>query len=224
MSHSTSSALPKIAILASGRGSNFDAIADAVAQGKLAAEIVCVLSDRADAPVLTKASARGLRAIHVAPPATSAGDLDSRRRVHDQEVVTALRAVQAEWIVMAGYMRVVTPVLLDAFKVQSGDYSRVVNIHPSLLPAFPGVESYQRAFEHGCALAGVTVHLVSEGVDAGPICAQESFAIGECRDVAEIERLGLAIEHRLYPQTLQWLLHQNFKLVQHKERLSVRKS
>lgn len=217
MSAAARGALPRIAVLGSGRGSNFDAIADAVSRGQLRAQIVAVLSDQGDAPILEKARARGLKALHVGRTQ------EMNRARHDQEVVQALQAAGAEWAVMAGYMRVVTPVFLDAFQDQAG-FKRVVNIHPSILPVFPGLDGYGQAFRHGCKQAGATVHLVELGVDEGPICAQAAFDISSCKSVDEVERLGLAVEHQLYPQTLDWVLNREFVTEMSKERLSVRKS
>jgi phosphoribosylglycinamide formyltransferase-1 len=100
-------------------------------------------------------------------------------------------------------------VLLDAFRSERG-YARVTNVHPSLLPAFPGVDSYAQAFEHGAKVAGASVHLVELEIDGGPICAQEAFGIADCASAAEVERRGLEVEHRLYPETLRWVLSEKF--------------
>jgi phosphoribosylglycinamide formyltransferase-1 len=104
-----------------------------------------------------------------------------------------------------------TPHLIEAFRSERG-YSRIINIHPSLLPAFTGVSSYRQAFEFGVKTTGVTVHLVEAAVDSGPICAQEVFDIGDCKSVDEVERRGLAIEHRLFPETLKWVLPEAFSV------------
>jgi phosphoribosylglycinamide formyltransferase-1 len=200
-----------IAIFASGRGSNFDAILRAVREGRLAADIVALVSDRAEAPALEKARAAGIRAIHVAPPANLKGD--ERRRAHEEAILRVLGPLSPRFLVMAGYMRVMTSTLIEAFRSERG-YSRIVNVHPSLLPAFPGVSSYEQAFNHGAHLAGVSVHLVELEVDSGPICAQEAFSIADCASVEEVERRGLAIEHRLFPQTLSWVLPEKFEFIE----------
>jgi phosphoribosylglycinamide formyltransferase-1 len=122
---------------------------------------------------------------------------------------------------MAGYMRVVSPELIDAFRDPRG-FARVTNVHPSLLPAFPGRDAYGQAFRHGAKVSGVTVHLVDDGVDEGPICAQEAFGIGDCRSGEEVESRGLAIEHRLYPATLSWLLAESFEIEREEGRIRVR--
>src|SRR6185437_4066764 len=126
-----------------------------------------------------------------------------------QAVLDALSPFAPHFLVMAGYMKVVSSKLIEAFRSERG-YSRITNIHPSLLPAFPGVRSYEQAFRYGAHWTGVTVHLVEEAVDTGPICAQEAFGIAKCQSAEEVERLGLEIEHRLYPSTLQWVLMESF--------------
>lgn len=213
----------KFAVLASGRGSNFAAIARAVKAGSLNAEPVAVISDRADAKVLELAREAGLPAIHVGPPAREAGDLATRRRLHDEAMLEALRPYSPRFLVFAGYMRIVTPALIEAFRSERG-YSRIVNVHPSLLPAFPGVNSYTQAYEYGVKVTGATVHLVDDGVDQGPVCAQRSFAIDDCRAAVDVEKKGLEIEHRLYPETLEWVLPERFEVETRGGRICVLKS
>jgi phosphoribosylglycinamide formyltransferase 1 len=213
-----------IAVLASGRGSNFEAIQRAVQAGELPeAKIVALLSDQPGAPALEKARAIGVKTLVVpAPRPDEAASAEERRRIHDGRVVDALRDVGARWAVMAGYMRIVTPVLIEAFRSERG-YTRIVNVHPSLLPAFRGLEGYGQAFRYGAKLAGVSVHLVEVELDSGPICAQEAFSIEDCRSEQEVETRGLAIEHRLYPETLKWVLPEKFNLETRPEgRLCVR--
>ena len=217
-----------ISIFASGRGSGFDAICAAIDSGRLAARVTSVVSDRADAPVLEKARARGV-STHLIPfPASSGssqgssnprhGDSDpggsslaNRRLRHDEEIFHRLTTESPRFLVMAGYMRMVSPLLLDAYRSERG-YSRIVNIHPSLLPAFPGVGGYAQAFEHGCAVAGVTVHLVDSNLDSGPICVQEAFSISDCQCAQDVEERGLKVEHRLYPSALAWILPEKFEM------------
>jgi len=202
-----------IAVFASGRGSNFDAIAGAIESGQLDARITSVVSDRPEAPVLEKARARGL-IVHCVPfaPGTSGEGIEERRVRHDEEILRRISLENPRFLVMAGYMRIVSPLLLDAFRSERGEYHRVVNVHPSLLPAFSGAAGYAQAFEHGCQVAGVTVHLVDQGLDSGPICAQEAFGISDCRSAREVEARGLQLEHRLYPQALSWILSENFEI------------
>ncbi len=219
------SGLP-IAILASGRGSNFEAIAAAHARGELpGVTIAAVLSDRSDAPVLAKAKALGIAALTVPPPSTQAGEsAAARRERHDSLILQALAPFRPRFLVMAGYMRLVSPRLIEAFRSEHG-YSRIVNIHPSLLPAFPGLEGYAQAFRHGAKITGATVHLVDDGLDTGPICAQEAFSIADCEDEAAVEKRGLEVEHRLYPQALRWVLAERFRVeTRQKGRVCVRPS
>jgi phosphoribosylglycinamide formyltransferase-1 len=202
-----------IAVFASGRGTNFQAIADAIDAGTLSARISVLLSDRVEARAVELARSRGLRAVTV-PPVPGLG-----REHHEERVLAALAEGpdQPRFIVLAGYMRILSAAFLERFRSEKG-YARVVNIHPSLLPAFPGRDSYARAFEHGSQLTGVTVHLVEPEVDAGPILAQEAFSIADCRSTGEVERRGLAIENRLYPRTLSWVLPETFAVERNADR------
>lgn len=203
-----------IAVLGSGRGSNFDAILGAIREGRLEAEIQCVISDQPAASVLEKARAEGIPALTI-PPITqdSAPGLSpvERRKAHEREILRQLSSHAPRFLVLAGYMRILTPVLLDAFDSGRG-YRRIVNVHPSLLPAFPGVDAYRQAFESDAKTTGVTVHLVDEGVDTGPICAQERIEIADCLSVEEVVARGLAVEHRIYPETLAWVLPEKFQV------------
>ncbi len=197
--------ISKIAILASGRGSNFEAIAKAVATGDLPAEIVLVASDKQEAPVLEKAKAKGLQTLIQ----------------KDQGLLLeALKNAQVDYVVLAGYMRILPKNFIAAFADPRG-FSRIVNIHPSLLPAFPGLDSYKKAFESGVKLSGVTVHFVDAGMDTGPICAQASFVISDCKTLEEVEARGHAIEHELYAKTLNWILRNEFKINERGGRLHV---
>jgi len=202
---------PRIAILASGKGSNFEAIASAIEKDKLNAEIMAVISDCETAPVLRKADHLGVPAHYVAPP--SIPDPLMKRRNHEKNILAKLDGLAVDFLVLAGYMRMITPELLKPFKSDRG-YYRVVNIHPSLLPAFPGVGSYDQAFAYGCHWTGVTVHLVDEEMDHGPICAQEAFSIKDCRSGDEVLSRGIEIEHRLYPETLDWVLQERFQVIE----------
>jgi phosphoribosylglycinamide formyltransferase 1 len=191
---------PRIAILASGRGSNFEAIAKSVQSGELDAEIACVVSDKADAPVLQKAKTMGIDAR--CKPIARGGDWGV-------EWADALQRSEVDFLVLAGFMRILPKSLIESFDSKKG-YFRIVNIHPSLLPAFPGLDAYRQAFEHGAKVTGATVHLVDHGLDSGPICAQAPFSIEACASVEEVESLGLKAEHELYPETLRWVLKEAF--------------
>lgn len=209
----------RIAVLASGRGSGFESIYQAICRQQLNAEIVAVISDRPEAPVLEKARAVGISAFGLPSLRSSGAEVTQaaqaaqveRRKLHEKQILAALEPFQPKFLVFAGYMRILTPYIIEAFRCDRG-YSRMVNIHPSLLPAFPGVRSYQQAFDYGTKWTGVTVHLVEPTVDAGPICAQEAFSIADCASAEEVEKRGLEIEHRLYPETLRWVLAEEFTL------------
>jgi phosphoribosylglycinamide formyltransferase-1 len=196
---------PKIAVLASGRGSNFEAITRAIAAKTLHAEICLVASDKPSALVLEKAKALGIQTLV---------EKDQKK------LKSALLELKVDFVVLAGFMRILTEDFINAFSDARG-FSRIVNIHPSLLPAYPGLDSYKQAFEAKASETGVTVHLVDTGIDTGPICAQKSFSIKDCQSLDEVERRGLAIEHQLYPETLNWILKNNFELSEKKGRLHV---
>lgn len=202
-----------IAVLASGRGSNFQAILRTIQKGKLQAEVAVLVTDQPSAGALKIAQEAGIPTVVV--PAVEASPtisgLEARRREHDARVIEAMKPYAPRFLVMAGYMRIVTPVLLEPFRSERG-YTRIVNVHPSLLPAFPGVSSYAQAFEHGVQVTGVSVHLVEEQVDSGPILAQEAFSIRDLSSAQQVETRGLAVEHRLYPETLNWVLPENFEI------------
>lgn len=182
----------RIAVLVSGSGTNLQAVLDAVRSGRLEAEVALVVSNKASAPALTRAADAGIPS-HV----VSHKDYASRE-AYDAALVALLRSHAVDLVVLAGFMRIVTHVLLDAFP------NRVVNIHPSLLPAFPGVEAQRQAFEAGVAVTGCTVHLVDGGMDTGPIIAQAAVAVRADDDEASLRARILAEEHRLLPRALQW--------------------
>ena len=187
----------RLAVLVSGRGSNFEAVQKAIAAGNLDAEIVCLLSNNEGVKALELAEHYGVPSLVV----PSRG-LD--RDEHEQRVLAALAPYAPDFLLLAGYMRILTSRLLEAFRSSTadGDYFRVINIHPSLLPAFPGKNSYLDAWEAQVPVSGVTVHLVDELVDHGPIIAQRSFARQADDDLESFGGRGLAIEHALLPQAL----------------------
>lgn len=199
-----------IAILASGRGTNFVAIHKAIRARQLDAEIVQVISNKPGAQVMERAKELGIPATVVPFASDKRIHVASQRRIHEESILKALGS-KPRFLVLAGYMRILGPTLIEAFRSDQG-YSRIVNVHPSLLPAFPGRDSYGQAFRFGAKVAGVTVHLVDEEIDHGGVCAQESFGITDCATADEVERRGLAVEHRLYPETLKWVLPEKFKV------------
>ncbi|HEY3217070.1 MAG TPA: phosphoribosylglycinamide formyltransferase [Candidatus Eisenbacteria bacterium] len=187
--------MPRLAVFASGQGSNFEALALAARRGELGGAIVVLLSDRSDAPALERARRLGIEALVM--------DCGRRWRTRIEDEgpwVEALRRRGVETVLLAGFMRRLHATLLDAFP------DRILNIHPSLLPAFPGVDAIRQAWEHGVKVTGCTVHLVDESVDGGPILAQSPV---EVRDDDTLQSLEIWIhetEHRLYPQVTRRFL------------------
>ncbi|HMW89826.1 MAG TPA: phosphoribosylglycinamide formyltransferase [Candidatus Obscuribacter sp.] len=185
-----------IVLLASGRGSNVEAIADSILAGRLDARISCVISNNADAGVLDVARRKGLTA-HVLPS-------QGMKKAEHEEALLALLAEHnyaPDFVVLCGYMRILTGRFLRAFLSPAG-FFRVINIHPSLLPSFPGATAYADAYKAGVAVSGITVHLVDEQVDHGPILAQVSFPRHESDSFEDFSLRGLALEHKLLPEVL----------------------
>ncbi len=190
----------KLGILLSGRGSNFLAIHGAIERGEVPAEIALVVSNRADAVGLARARELGLEA--VALPHGAEPD----RAAHEARVLAALEVASVDWVCLAGYMRLLSPGFIARFR------QRILNIHPSLLPAFPGLAAQRQAVEYGVRASGCTVHLVDEGLDSGPIVVQRAV---EVRDDDTPEALAARIlveEHRAYPQALRRLLTERWSV------------
>jgi phosphoribosylglycinamide formyltransferase-1 len=180
----------KIGILISGRGSNMTALADAVASGRVpGAEIVLVLSDKPQAAGLAHARDRGLQ--------TAVVERRGRTRdEHEQEIIKALRERGVELVCLAGYMRLLSPCFVGEFA------GRILNIHPSLLPAFPGLDAQRQAIEHGVRVSGCTVHFVDETLDGGPIITQRVVNVEDDDTPDRLAARILAEEHRAYPEAL----------------------
>lgn len=184
----------RIAILISGRGSNMVALADAVRDGTIPnAEIAVVISDQRDAKGLEIARERGIKTIVV----ERAG---RKREEHDREIVSVLRDERVDLICLAGYMRVLSPFFVDAFK------NRILNIHPSLLPLFPGLDAQRQALEHRVNESGCTVHLVDNTLDGGPIIAQRTVPVLAADTVEILSARILEQEHILYPEAVASVL------------------
>ena len=190
----------RLAVLLSGRGSNFLALHSALDRGEVPAEIVLVLSDVADAPGLARARELGLPAAAV--PSRGAAS----RAEHEAEVAAALAGAGAEWLCLAGYMRLLSADFVRRWR------ERILNVHPSLLPAFPGLDAQGQALAHGVKVSGCTVHLVDEGLDSGPIVAQAVVPVEEGDDRERLAARILAAEHRLYPRTLGRLLTERWEV------------
>ncbi|HEX4962743.1 MAG TPA: phosphoribosylglycinamide formyltransferase [Thermoanaerobaculia bacterium] len=188
-----------IAVLLSGRGSNFLAIHAAIERGEVPGKIVLVVSNVADAPGLEKARELGL-------PALAIPHQGIPRQSHEAKMVEALRQAGAEWICLAGYMRLLSPELVGAFP------RRIVNIHPSLLPAFPGLDAQGQALAHGVKVSGCTVHLVDEGLDSGPIVVQRTVPVEDGDTPETLAARILQEEHRAYPEALRRLLTEPWRV------------
>lgn len=188
----------RLGVLLSGRGSNFLALHAAIERGELPAQIAMVITDKPEAGGLACARELGYRTAVM--PATSGAD----RKAHEALIVEQLRDAGVEWVCLAGYMRLLSPLLLAAFPY------RIVNIHPSLLPAFPGLHAQRQAWEHGVRVAGCTVHLVDEGLDSGPIVVQRAVPVEDAADAGALATRILAEEHRAYPEALRRLLTEDW--------------
>ena len=190
-----------LGVLVSGSGTNLQAILDAASSGKLRAKIGVVISNVAAAKALDRARAAGARTCvvdHKAHPS---------REAFDAALVETLRSHGVDCVVLAGFMRIVTPVLLDAFP------HRVVNIHPSLLPAFPGVNAQRQALAYGVRVSGCTVHLVDTGTDTGPILAQATVPVLDSDTEEALRDRILEKEHELLPEVLQWIAEDRVEVV-----------
>lgn len=183
----------RIAVLLSGRGSNFLAIAAATRNGTISAEIVAVVSNRPEATGIVKAREMGFQAV----------TLDHRsfpsREAHEDAVIAVLESARADLVVLAGYMRLLSPRFVARFR------DRIVNIHPSLLPSFPGVDAQRQAVEHGVKISGCTVHLVEEGLDCGPIIVQRAVEVTESDDAVSLSARILPLEHEAYVEAIRKL-------------------
>lgn len=190
----------RIAVLLSGRGTNFEAMADSIAAGRLPnAEIVLVVSNREGAPGIAKARERGI-------PTKVIPSKGIEREAYDRQVVAALQEARTDLVCLAGFMRLLSPYFVEQFR------GRILNIHPSLLPAFPGLEAQRQALEHGVKFAGCTVHFVDENLDAGPIVLQ---AVVPIRDDDTPETLAARIldeEHRIYPEAARIVLEGRYRI------------
>jgi phosphoribosylglycinamide formyltransferase-1 len=188
-----------LGILLSGRGSNFEAIADNVASGRLAANIAVVISNKADAPGIDSARRRGLNAMVI----PSKGKV---REEHDREVANALREHAVDLVCLAGYMRLLSPWFVQQFP------NRILNIHPSLLPAFPGLEAQKQAFDYGVKVSGCTVHFVDENLDHGAIIVQKTVPVLPDDDEHALAARILQQEHIAYSEAIGIVLEGNYRI------------
>ncbi|MEC1023237.1 phosphoribosylglycinamide formyltransferase [Bacillus paralicheniformis] len=187
----------KFAVFASGSGTNFEAIARRMREENWDAEIVLVVSDKPDAKVLERAEKAGIPSFPFQPKSFE------NKAAFEQVIVEQLRLHGAEWIVLAGYMRLIGDTLLSAYR------NKIINIHPSLLPAFPGIDAIGQAYRAGVKVAGITVHYVDEGMDTGPIIAQRAVELEKSETLASLEEKIHKLEHELYPEVIKELLELN---------------
>jgi phosphoribosylglycinamide formyltransferase, formyltetrahydrofolate-dependent len=183
----------RIAVFASGSGSNFQALAEAIRDTGIPAEIKLLVCDKPAAKVVERAEMLGVPTFLFRPKEYPS------REAYETEIVKRLTAEGVELIVLAGYMRLITDVLVKPY------YGRMINVHPALLPAFPGVHAIRQALDYGVKLTGVTVHFVDGGMDSGPIIAQRSIEIGEGETEEALTERVHAVEHELYPQAVRWI-------------------
>jgi len=184
----------RLGILISGRGSNMLAIGEAIAAGRLDATIAVVVSSRADAPGLERAAAAGI------PTAVVSAKAHGSREACDRAIVDVLRGHDVELVCLAGYMRLITPAFVAAFP------NAILNVHPSLLPSFPGLDAQQQAWAHGVKISGATVHFVTAELDAGPIVLQAAVPVMDDDTAETLSARILVEEHRLYPAAIAKVL------------------
>ena len=190
----------RIGVLLSGRGSNFEALADSIGRGGIpGAAVALVVSNREGAPGLERAAQRGI-------PTRVIPSKGIEREAYDRMVVAALNEARVDLVCLAGFMRLLSPYFVAAFR------GRILNIHPALLPSFPGLEAQRQALEYGVKFSGCTVHFVDENLDAGPIVAQAVVPV-EAGDTAEtLSARVLAEEHRIYPEAVRLVLSGKFRI------------
>ena len=185
----------RLGVLVSGRGSNLQAIIDEIEADTLSAEIAVVISNKQGVPALERAERHGLTTVFLDPKSVvSASD---PRQAYDRKLLETLQYHRVQLVILAGYMKIVTSILIDAYE------SRIMNIHPALLPSFPGLHAQRQALDHGVKVAGCTVHFVTEGMDTGPIILQQAVSVeeGDTEDVLS-ERI-LKVEHALLPRAIR---------------------
>jgi phosphoribosylglycinamide formyltransferase-1 len=190
----------KIAVLLSGRGSNFEALADSVAAGRIpGAEIAIVISNREGAPGITRAAERGI-------PARVIPSKGLEREAYDRQVAAVLAEHKVDLVCLAGYMRLLSPFFVAANR------GRILNIHPSLLPAFPGLETQRQALEYGVRFSGCTVHFVDENLDAGPVILQAAVPVLDSDTPETLAARILKEEHRIYTEAVRLVLEGRYRM------------
>ncbi len=179
--------MKRVAVLASGFGSNLEAILEAQSRAEIQGKVVLVISDRRDAKALERAEKRGIKNLFIDPR-----NYDDREN-YDLALAEILKSEEVDLVVLAGFMRLLTPYFIKSFPL------KIINIHPSLLPSFPGTDGIEQAYAHGVKVSGCTVHFVDEGLDSGPIILQESVPLIQEESIETLKQRIQALEHRLYP-------------------------
>jgi len=190
----------KLAVLVSGRGSNLQAIIDSIENGYLKARISVVVSDIGDAYALERARNHGINAVHVDPKKSGSKDL------YEEEVLKVLKHHNVQLVLLAGYMKILGKPLLAAYK------NRILNIHPALLPAFPGLHAQEQAFRYGVKVAGCTVHFVDEELDCGPIILQRCVEVKEDDTDQTLAEKILEQEHKIYPEAVKLFVEKKLRI------------
>ncbi len=193
-----------ISFLVSGRGSNFQALAEKIQRGDINAHIKAVISDKSDAPVLEKAEKMGIKSFFIDPKKFSS------RESHEREILHILHEVETDLIIAAGYMRLLTPVFIEPFR------NRIINIHPSLLPSFPGKDAQAQAVEHGVKIAGCTCHFIDEGTDTGPIIMQAAVNVTQDDTAATLSHKILEQEHKILSESVKLFCEDRIKIEKRK--------
>ncbi len=189
-----------ISFLVSGRGSNFQALAEQIQKGYINADIKAVISDKSDAPVLERADKMGIKSLFIDPKKFSS------RESHEREILHILHETETDLVVAAGYKRLLTPVFIEPFR------NRIINIHPSLLPAFPGKNAQAQAIEHGVKIAGCTCHFIDEGTDTGPIIMQAAVSVDQDDTADTLSQKILKQEHRILSESVKLFCEDRIKI------------
>lgn len=179
--------MKRVAVLASGFGSNLEAILEAQSRAEIQGKVVLVISDRRDAKALERAEKRGIKNLFIDPR-----NYDDQEN-YDLALAEILKSEEVDLVVLAGFMRLLTPYFVKSFPL------KIINIHPSLLPSFPGTDGIEQAYAHGVKVSGCTIHFVDEGLDSGPIILQESISVMQEDSIETLRQRIQALEHRLYP-------------------------
>ncbi|MCC3144587.1 phosphoribosylglycinamide formyltransferase [Halanaerobium sp. Z-7514] len=190
----------KMAVFASGRGSNFQSIIDAVKRGDIPAEIKVLLSDKEDSGALKRAESEDIENIFINP------EHFENKSEYEKEIINILEMAEIDLIILAGYMRILSPLFVKKYK------EKIVNIHPSLLPAFKGLNAQKQALDYGVKYSGCTVHFVDEGMDTGPIIMQAVVKVEEDDTVDDLAARILKEEHRIYPEAVKLIAENRIKL------------